>query len=155
MKTRSLIAAALALAALLLAACSAPTPAPEPTPEPAPEAAPGAAPEAGLDGTSWTLTEIGGAAPVAGSPATLEFLADGGVAGTTGCNRYFGGFTADAASLSFGQMGSTKMACEPALMDQENRYLEIIGRAASYTLAADTLTITADDGTTLVFERAA
>lgn len=145
MKTRSLLAAALALAGLLLAACAAPTP--TPTPEPAPVT--------GLGGTSWTLTELDGAAPEAGSPATLEFLADGSVAGTTGCNRYFGGFTADAASLTFGQMGSTKMACEPALMEQENRYLEVIGRAASYAVAGDTLTITADDGATLVFQKAA
>jgi len=67
--------------------------------------------------------------------------------------HYTGGYTSDDASISFGQMAGTKMMCAPELMDQETMLFDLMGRVTSYTLADDTLTLTADDGATLLFVR--
>jgi heat shock protein HslJ len=129
---------ALLLGALLLAACGA--------------GASGPAAE-GLAGTSWVLSDLNGAAPMA--EATLQFDAEGRLAGTTGCNRYSGGYSAEGTSLAVGQLISTKMACmADGVMQQETNFLGALGQAASYSIAGDTLTIEAADGASLVFTRA-
>lgn len=169
MSMRATIIATLAIAALLLGACAAPTGRTEPTaaptqiptaqPAPAePTATEGAMsePTNDLAGTSWSLSELAGAAPVEGrDPATIEFTTEGRVAGSSGCNRFFGGYTVEGASLTIGQVGSTMMACEPELMQQEQALFAALGQAAGYTIAGDTLTITTADGGAVVFTRAA
>lgn len=166
MTTRVTVLLVLALAALALAAC-APAPQAAPTAQiPPAQSEPTTAPGAEeptmetnsnpLAGTSWILKELDGAAPAEGGrdQANLEFLADGSIAGTTGCNRYFGPFSVDGETITTGQLGSTMMACAEPLMAQEQTFLAILGSAASYTLADDTLTITAADGRTIAFTRA-
>lgn len=150
MKTRAILAVAALIGGLILAACAAPT-----SPAPAGDSAPPpvANPDRGLEGSSWTLTDLNGAPPAASGAPTLQFDVAGSAGGTTGCNQYTGGFTVDAAALSFGQLASTKMACAPELMQQEQQYLDILGRATGYTLAGATLTITADGGETLVYSQ--
>ena len=41
-------------------------------------------------------------------------FADGNVAGSTGCNRYGGPYTADGDAIEFGQISSTQRACPDA-----------------------------------------
>ena len=131
MKTRVTALLVLALAALALAACTPAAPQTEPTAQiPPAQSEPTTAPVAEepsvdtstdpLAGTSWILKELDGAAPVEGgrSPANLEFLADGRIAGTTGCNRYFGPFTIAGDALTTGQLGSTLMSCAKPLIAQ-------------------------------------
>lgn len=135
------LALALALlAALALAACAA-----------------GAAPQApppGLPETSWTLTDLNGAAPLPGAVPTLAFDAAGQAAGSAGCNRYFGTFAEDGAAVTFGPLGSTKMACAPEVMQQETTFLQLLGDVVSFAVAGDTLTLTTGAGEALVFARA-
>ncbi|NTU80524.1 MAG: META domain-containing protein [Chloroflexales bacterium] len=168
MRMRATIIAALALAAMLLSACAAAASRPEPTTAPTqiPTAQPAPAEPTAeeqamskdasdLAGTSWTLSELAGAAPAAGgSPATIEFDTEGRMAGSSGCNRFFGGYSVEGATLTVGQIGSTMMACPDELMQQEKAFLTTLGQAATYTIAGDTLTITAADGATIVFTRA-
>jgi heat shock protein HslJ len=145
----SLIAALLGV--LLLAACAAPS-----AEQPAPTGAAGGATEPaaeGLAGTSWALSDLDGNPPVA--EATLQFDAEGRLAGTTGCNQYSGGYSAEGDTLAVGELISTKMACTAAgVMEQETRFLGALGQAASYSIAGDTLTIEGASGARLVFTRA-
>lgn len=135
--------AALLLGGLLLAACAAPS---------AGQPAPAGAPE-GLAGTSWVLSDLNGAPPVA--EATLQFDGEGRLAGSTGCNRYSGGYSVEGATMAVGQLISTKMACmADGAMTQEADFLGALGQAASYSIAGDTLTIEAADGASLTFTRA-
>jgi putative lipoprotein len=65
---------------------------------------------------------------VIGDPQTvIEIAADGRVTGSGGCNRISGKATATGAHISFGPMISTKMACAPAIMDQESKFLSALG----------------------------
>lgn len=167
--TRLMAAVALVLAALALGACapvaarpSAPAqqpPAAQPEPTPAPEAEESdpmqETTDDALAGTGWALSQIDGAEPAPGGrPATLEFDGAGRLAGSSGCNRFFGGYSLAGATLSVGQMGGTRMACPEPLMAQEATFLAILGAAAEYAVDGDTLTITAADGRALVFTRA-
>jgi heat shock protein HslJ len=46
-----------------------------------------------------------------GKPS-LTFGEDGALSGTDGCNRLVGKWTADAGTVEFGPLASTRMACE-------------------------------------------
>jgi heat shock protein HslJ len=97
-------------------------------PAPAEAAAPGAPsqsvalPPENLSGTSWLAEIIDGAAVVDRSQSTMEFLDNQRVAGSLGCNRYTGSYSADATGLRFARLASTRRMCPPALMDQETRF---------------------------------
>ena len=48
-------------------------------------------------------------APPAEHEASLAFLKDNKIAGATGCNRFFGDFTAQEGKLKLENVGSTRM----------------------------------------------
>lgn len=115
-----------------------------------------------LAGTKWDVTNFnnGNQAVVGvieGTTLTVEFGADGKVAGNAGCNNYFGPFTQDKGTITIGPLGSTMMACEtPAgTMDQEAQFLKALESAATTQLDGDMLTLrTKDDAMAVVMRRA-
>ena len=75
---------------------------------------PTAGPTVGIDlaGTSWILSSLGGASPLANTAVTLQFGADGTVTGSDGCNRFTTTYTQDGSALTINQpAASTMMAC--------------------------------------------
>lgn len=48
------------------------------------------------------------------------------VHGFAGCNQWFGNYRLDGNQLSISHIASTRKACAPALMEQENRYLQAL-----------------------------
>jgi heat shock protein HslJ len=94
-----------------------------------------------LPGTSWRATEIAGRAALGEKAATLEFRADGGVGGSTSCNRFSGNATIEGQTLTFSPLASTRMACEPPVMDQETRFLQALASVRSFARSGDTLTL--------------
>lgn len=116
--------------ALVLAACQ-PAALPGETPPTAPEAGPASAVD--LAGTSWTLSALDGALPLAGTVVTLEFGADGTVSGTDGCNRFNTSYTQDGATLTINQPGiSTMMACEEPVMTQAAAYMAALAATSGF-----------------------
>ena len=102
-----------------------------------------------LVGASWTLESLGDlggmASPISGADVTLELSDDGALRGNAGCNNYFSNnYSAAGGIFVAGAVGSTRMACgEPAgIMEQETRFLELLGAAEFSTVAGDTLTLT-------------
>ncbi len=102
-----------------------------------------------LDGTSWVLNELGPedalTAVLPDTTITLNF-ADDGINGSAGCNSYFGEASQSGSSLTFGAIGSTRMACPEPIMQQENAYLAALGTVSSFTLEGDQLTLDYEDG---------
>jgi heat shock protein HslJ len=94
-------------------------------------------PATSLAGTTWRAETIMGRPVIDASASTITFEADGRVSGRGGCNRYFGTSTVAGEQLSFGAMGATKMACAPALMDQEARLFQALGSAERWAMDAD------------------
>ena len=87
-----------------------------------------------LSGEEWVIEDIGGAGVIDDSHASLQFLAEGRLAGSGGCNRLIGSYTLDGDTLSITPAGSTMMACAPALMNQEHTLLDLLPRVSSYAI---------------------
>ena len=75
-----------------------------------------------LTGAEWVVEDVADLGIVDNARVTLEFLPDGRVAGSGGCNRYNAGFTLTGEALTFGPAASTMMACPEALMNLEQRF---------------------------------
>ena len=88
-------------------------------------------------GPVWVAEEIAGAPASGESPIMLQLGADGKASGRGGCNGYGGPYTLAGDALRFGPLAATKMACAPALMDQEQRYFDTLARVTRYAVADD------------------
>jgi putative lipoprotein len=71
----------------------------------------------------WLAEDIRGGGVIDFAQTVLDIAADGRVSGSGGCNRIGGSAELDGDHLRFSQMISTRMACAPALMNQESRFL--------------------------------
>ncbi|HEY9236635.1 MULTISPECIES: META domain-containing protein [Phenylobacterium] len=102
---------------------------------------PGAPPSGGNDaliGAEWRLEDLLGGGIIDNSHVTMTLAEGGSAAGSGGCNRYFGSWARPSAGkLTLSQMGSSRMACAPALMDQEDRFLRALETAADYAFTPD------------------
>jgi heat shock protein HslJ len=102
----------------------------------------------------WVVEDIGGAGIVDRSRVTLRFGDDGRVAGTASCNRYSGAYELTGEGLALGRMLTTKMACAPALMQQEQRFLGLLAQVRRFEIMADgALMLIAGDGRRIVARR--
>jgi heat shock protein HslJ len=102
-----------------------------------------------IEGTDWQLVNVGGAAAVPGSEATMLASA-GRVTGTTGCNRFTGSFTSEVKGvIEFGPIASTMIACPRPQMEQERAFLAALDEAAAYSISGDVLTLTGANGNEL------
>jgi putative lipoprotein len=85
-------------------------------------------------GSDWRIVEIGGQAQSTQSQATLHVGTDNTISGSSGCNEFNGTSKMSGHQLHFGPLASTRRACEPALMSQEQRLFEELGKVAGYTM---------------------
>src|SRR5262245_31547815 len=89
-------------------------------------------PAASLLGTSWVAEEIDGRAVVERVESTLSFDTADRITGHTACNRYFGGLELGEGTIRVKSTGSTRMACAPAIMEQESRFLDSLAAARAF-----------------------
>ncbi len=109
-----------------------------------------------LDGTSWVLQEFGpdgSRTPVLPDTSVTLVFEDGRISGSANCNTYFADVTQSGSELSFGPIGSTRMACAEPIMQQENNFLAAMATVNHYVVAEGQLTLTYDSGL-LVFTTA-
>jgi heat shock protein HslJ len=110
-----------------------------------------------LEGRTWVVSELvvdgSAVAPLEGTVITAKFE-DGGVSGIASCNNYFGSYTVDGDSLSFGPLGSTLMACEGPIQDQETAYLTLLSQVDAYAVDGDTLTLRSGGADIITFVEA-
>jgi heat shock protein HslJ len=92
--------------------------------------------------TQWRLTQLGSelidnppgerAVHLLLQPSSTHLV------GFAGCNRMFGTYALDGASLKFNGVGSTRMFCQES-MDIEQKYLGIFERVAGWKIVGNTL----------------
>lgn len=70
------------------------------------------------------------------SHLTLTLGHDGRAYGNAGCNHWFASYTLEGERLSFGPVGSTRKACAPALMEQEQRFLDFLPNVQRWDFSA-------------------
>ncbi|MBN7770296.1 META domain-containing protein [Marinobacter daepoensis] len=104
-----------------------------------------------LAGSQWLVEEIAGEPLVAESQVTIGFTDEGRVFGSSSCNRYNGGWHVQGEELTFSQMATTRMACPGTLMQQEDRFLKLLGDVHRYQVTSDgQLVLETDDGITIL-----
>ena len=87
-----------------------------------------------LLGQEWVIEDIASAGVIDNSHAALQFLPDGRLAGSTGCNRILGSYESNSTKMSLQLGGTTMMACPPALMNQEQKLLQLLPKVVSYRI---------------------
>lgn len=106
----------------------------------------GGDPAALLQGKEWVVEDIGGMGVIDRSRATINFGADGRVFGRATCNNYTGQYKLTGEGLTVSNTAATMMACPPALMQQEARFLEVLRDVRRFDLSADGALILQADG---------
>jgi len=107
----------------------------------------GGEPEQLLRGAEWVVEDIGGRGIIDSSRVTLNFLEDQRVAGRASCNQYSGGWNLTGEGIGFTRMASTKKACAPALMNQEDLFLSMLGEVQRFDIGRHgELLLTTGDG---------
>ena len=89
---------------------------------------------------------------IAGTTVTAVFSADGNVSGSAGCNHYGGGYTLDGSNLSVSTLFTTLMYCEEpeGVMEQESRYLGLLGNVSTWRVEGDRLILSDTEGADLL-----
>jgi putative lipoprotein len=105
---------------------------------------PGAVPS--LLGTSWRAEEIDGRAVPERPESTLAVDDARRITGHTACNRWFGEAEIGDGAIRLKPTGTTRMACPPAVMEQETRFLGALGAATAYRIENGTLLLLDDAG---------
>jgi heat shock protein HslJ len=78
-------------------------------------------------------------------------LDDGTLAGSAGCNRYRATYTIDGETIEIGPAMTTRMACAPSVMEQEARFLELLGETRAFEVRdGDTLELLGGAGERLL-----
>ena len=127
------IAVVLGLIAVVVCACTTPQTNPPPS-------------ISQLIGAKWVAEDIDGGGVIDDVQSTMEFTEEHRVAGRGGCNPYSGNVQIDGPKLKIEQVISTKMACAPALMDQETRFLQALEAARTFELQDTKLRIRDESG---------
>ncbi len=110
-----------------------------------------------LVGTRWKLLAFGAenapSAPIGQQSITLNLGADA-IGGSGGCNTYGGNYTVNGETISFKEIFSTLIACEPlAITQQEQAYFQALGAATRFRFEDGLLIISYGNGEVLIFTR--
>lgn len=84
----------------------------------------------------WRITELSGGLPE-GAQLTLQFDARARLSGRAGCNRYSSTYRLSGEGLRIAQGAATRMACAPAIMDVEDRYLRQLEAVQRFDIGED------------------
>lgn len=89
-----------------------------------------------LADVAWVVEDLDNAGIVDSANVTLEFdAAAQQLAGRAGCNRYNAAFDLSGEGLSIGPTAATRMACAPAVMEQEQRFFALLSRISRFDIA--------------------
>jgi len=105
-----------------------------------------AVPAASLIGTSWLAEEIDEQRVLERVGSTLSFDSAQRISGQAACNRYFGALELGQGTIRLKPAGTTRMACAPAVMDQESRFLAALGAASAFRREAGKLVLLDETG---------
>ncbi len=104
-----------------------------------------------VEGRTFLSIAVDGHGLVPGSQVRLSF--EGGQLGiSAGCNSMSGGYTIEDGHLLIGNLATTEMACDAALM-QQDQWLAAFLDGATLSLDGETLTLANDGATVTLADR--
>ena len=83
-----------------------------------------------LAGTSWAMPDQ--------PKQFVEFNASK-ISGNAGCNRFNGSFGQNGTTVEMGRLATTRMACGPAIMIEEAKFLHGLEHSTSFEISGTTL----------------
>lgn len=83
----------------------------------------------------YVLEWIGERPLIDNSHLTMTLGNDGRAYGNAGCNHWFASYQLQGNTITFGPVGSTRKLCAPALMEQEHRFLEAMGKVQRWDVS--------------------
>ena len=100
-----------------------------------------------LPGSAWQVKTFAGQTPLADHAITFEFDNEGNIAGDGSCNRFGGSCKIEGDKIEVGPLRSTRRACEPDIMQQEHKFLALLGAVTAWEIGADgTLVLRGEGG---------
>lgn len=107
-----------------------------------------------LLGLEWVIEDIAGNGMIDNSKATLQFMADGRLAGNATCNHIVGNYESEGTHLTIALVATTMRACPEALTNQERKLLNLLAAIEHYRIDnTGALILIATDGTTIMARR--
>ena len=107
-----------------------------------------------LVGPVWVAEDIDNRGVMDMLQSTVAFTHEGRIQGFGGCNSFTGAYTQSGKSLSIGtesgQLATTLKACPPAIMDQESRFMDALGRVSAYRIEQGLLHLLDAEGTPIL-----
>ncbi len=107
-----------------------------------------------LVGPVWVAEDIDNRGVMDILQSTVAFTPEGRIQGFGGCNSFTGAYTQDGNSLTIGteggQLATTLKACPPAVMDQEARFMDALGRVSAYRIEQGLLHLLDAEGTPIL-----
>jgi len=88
-------------------------------------------------GSSWQVEWLGERPLIDNSHLTLTLAEQGRAYGDGGCNRWLSSYELQDKSLKFTAPVSTLMACPLALMEQEQRFLDMLDKIVRWDFSAN------------------
>ncbi len=90
--------------------------------------------EASGPGGKWLAESIRRRGVIDNLQTVLDIAADGRVSGSGGCNRISGKADISGERISFSPLAATRMACAPAIMDQETKFLAALNDVRTWRI---------------------
>lgn len=102
----------------------------------------------GIEDTKWQLVELSNepVSPLAGEkrPHILLDSTQKKATGFAGCNNFFGGYDIDEDALTFGPVGSTRMACPDLQLSLETEFLSALDQTNQWKIESEVLLLLHD-----------
>ncbi len=110
-------------------------------------------PGPGIDGIEWRLSQLAGSGvPFIDVPADVaaSMRIDGAKAGGAGgCNQWFADVVVDGATVQFGDIGSTLMACGEPAMSIESAWLGYLPQVSAWSITDGRLALSDPNGSVM------
>ena len=103
----------------------------------------------GLAGSEWRPITIGDTQVPADGDMFVRFEVRGRIAGSAGCNSFFGSYRESKGTISIDPLGTTRKLCPEVLMDLETKMLIALEAARAFERGQTELSLFDEDGKTL------
>ena len=106
-----------------------------------------------ISGRDWRAANLNGVPVLPASTVTLRLEGGDRVSGSAGCNLYSGTYRLmSKEGIDFTTLTTTRKACAPELMDQEQRFLSILDAVEGYSFYSDgSFSLVSPDGRAIRF----
>lgn len=94
----------------------------------------------------WLAEDIFSGGVIDRLQTTLDLAPDGRATGFGGCNSFTGRANITGQNVSFGPLASTRKACTPAVMDQEQKFHKAVEAATAWRIEQTKLVLTNASG---------